>query len=88
MEKKSLNFELELPTGIKSLGEITTHNDKTYVFKGEPDVFIQIEKEMGQWYQVGHENRFPPITIDMIGFAADKFIIENPVLNKVDLTGK
>jgi len=84
------DVEAKLPNGEFVRGPITTGDDKTYLFVnkfGSLDFYLEMKKGENGWYQSGGpEIQHPQSMVDELGYHIDKFLIENPKLNKTDLS--
>jgi hypothetical protein len=71
-------------------GPITTGDDTTYLFVNkfsDLDFYLEMKKGKDGWYQSGGpEIQHPQSMVNELGYYIDKFLMENPILNKTDLS--
>ncbi|MEH3112554.1 hypothetical protein [Pedobacter terrae] len=88
--KYIIDVEAKLPNGEFVRGPITTCDDKSYFFVNKfssLDFYLEMKKGENGWYQsCGPEIQHPQSMVDELGLNIDKFLIENPKLNKTDLS--
>jgi len=81
--------EATLPTSGFVRGPITTVDDITYLFRNtssELDFYLFMKRGDEGWYQSGGpEVQWPQSMVDELGLQIDKFIIQNPILDKTSL---
>lgn len=89
-QKHLLNAIATLPNGEIVLGPIVTTDDKDYLFinkHSDLDFYLTLRKNFDGWYQSGGPNIVHPQSmVDELGQQIDKFLIENPILNRTDPT--
>lgn len=91
--KYILDAHATLPNGDLVKGPITTGDDVDYLFRNHAsnfDFYMLLRKgKDNRWYQAGGpEIQHPQGMIDELGWQIDKFINDNPILNKHNLKGK
>lgn len=88
--KYLLDAQASLPTDGFVRGPVTTTDDLTYLFRNTAsglDFYLYMKKGEQGWYQSGGPTiQHPQSMVDEIGLYIDKFLKENPILNKVNLS--
>lgn len=88
--KYILDANVELPSKEVLRGTITTNDDEEYHFVNRStdlDFYVYLKKGEHGWYKSnGQEIETPQSMIDELGYQVDKFLIENPKLNNVNLS--
>jgi len=88
--KYLLDAQATLPKGGFVRGPITTGDDITYLFRNtstELDFYLFMRKGEKGWYQSGGPDiQWPQEMVDELGLYINKFLIENPILSKANLS--
>gem|GEM_PF-2819456 len=81
-----LDAVVTLPNGETISGPITTTDDTSYLFVNRSsglDYYMELKKGGDGWYQSGGPSiSWPQDEVDQLGIQIDKFLVQNPILNK------